>query len=360
MKATSIVVLAILALGLVTFFGWLGFSSYQKSQGPALDSTSKPLFATRTPQAAADSFTAVPPTVVVPVTAIVSVTFTASPTAVATETVVVQAADVCGEKGVWNVLVLGSDYAELRGKKGSDLTRMMRVDFTNKTVIVYAFSRDLWVDTSGLGLVNPNVDATRLGMVYYEGRIRSPQFAEIDTVVDGTRATARMLSKNFSLTTDHYLTIDLNHLAAMIDAVGGLPINIPTRTTDPWIGTVIQAGQQTLNGAQVVAYVRAIPDSDFGRIQRNDLLLGALRQKLLDPAVMAKIPVLYAQFKGVVATDLSLEQINNLSCLLRNAAPGSIIQDSVRPEWTSPGPSDSLLWNKNNVITRLKELGLVQ
>ena len=360
MKATSIVVLGILVLGLVTFFGWLGFSKYQQSQGPALNSTSKPLFATRTPQAVAGSFTAVPPTVIAPVSVTETVTLTASSTLALTETAAIQAADVCGEKGVWNVLVLGSDYGELRGNRGSDLTRMLRVDFTNKTVIVYAFSRDLWVDTSGLGLTNPTVDATRLGMVYYEGRIRSPQFAEIDTVVDGMRATARMLSKNFSLTTDHYLTIDLNHLAAMIDAVGGLPVNVPNRTTDSWIGVVIQAGQQTLNGAQVVAYVRAIPDSDFGRIQRNDLLLEALRQKLLDPAVMAKIPDLYAQFRGVLATDLSLEQINNLSCLLKEAPAGSIIQDSVRPEWTSVGPLGSLLWNKNNVITRLKELGLIQ
>jgi len=266
----------------------------------------------------------------------------------------------CGETGAWNVLVLGSDYAEMRGQKGSDLTRMLRADFANKRVTVYAFSRDLWVDTTGLGLVNPSISATRLGMVYYEGRIRSPQFAEIDTVVDGTRATAGMLSKDFSLATDHYLTLDLNHLAVMIDAVGGLPINIPTRTTDPWIGMVIEAGQQTLNGAQVVAYARAIPDSDFGRIARNDLLLEALRQKLLDPAVMARIPDLYAQFKGVIATDLSLEQINNLTCLLKEVPSSSIVQDSVRPEWTSPGPLGSLLWNKNNVINMLRELGLIQ
>ncbi|MCX6082480.1 MAG: LCP family protein, partial [Chloroflexi bacterium] len=122
---------------------------------------------------------------------------------------------------------------------------------------------------------------------------------------------------------------------------------------------VIQAGQQTLSGIQVVAYARAIPDSDFGRIQRNNLLLEALRQKMSDPGMMTKIPDLYARFKSVVATDLSLEQINHLACLFKEAPAGSVIQDSVKQEWTSPGPQGSLLWNKSNVLARLKDLGMV-
>jgi anionic cell wall polymer biosynthesis LytR-Cps2A-Psr (LCP) family protein len=120
------------------------------------------------------------------------------------------------------LLILGSNESGLGSIKGSDLTRMLWVDFPNQRVIVYTFSRDLWVDTTDLDLTN----ATRLGMVFHEGRIRSLQFAELDTVIDGTRATAKMLSKNFSLSTDHYLTIDLNHLPAMVDAIGGIPIYI--------------------------------------------------------------------------------------------------------------------------------------
>ena len=265
----------------------------------------------------------------------------------------------CSKNGAWNILILGSDYKEMRGQKGSDLTRMLRMDFTNKRIVVFALSRNLWVDTAGIGLSNPEINAAPLGMVYYQGRIRSPNFAEIDTVVDGTRATARMLSKNFSLNTDHYLTVDLDHLAEMIDSVGGLSINIPARITDPWIGMVINPGQQVLNGTQVVAYVRAIPDTDFDRINRNDVLLDALRQKLLEPAVMGKIPELYNRFKAVVATDLSLEQINHLACLLKEVPANSIIKESVRREWTNPGPQGSLVWDQNNVLTLLKGLGLI-
>jgi LCP family protein required for cell wall assembly len=269
-------------------------------------------------------------------------------------------ASVCGEVDVWNVLVLGSDAADLRYDKGSDLTRMVRVDFPNKRVTMFAFSRDLWVDTAGLGLTNPTIDATQLGMVFHEARSRSTSTDVKAAMAEGTNATARMLAQNFLVSSDHYLTVDLAQIPAMIDAIGGVPINIPATITDPWIGMVIPAGQQTLNGAQFVAYARAIPDSDFARIQRNNLLLDALQNKLLDPAVWVRIPQLYAQFNEVIATDLSPEQINHLACMLQEVPKDAILQDSVRQEWTSPGPqAGSLLWDRTNVLNRMKELDLI-
>jgi LCP family protein required for cell wall assembly len=269
-------------------------------------------------------------------------------------------AEVCGETGAWNVLVLGSDAADLRGVRGSDLTRMLRVDFPNKKVAIYAFSRDLWVETAGLGLTDPAVEAARLGEVFYEARIRSTKTNVKEAMLDATNVTARMLSNNFSISTDHYLTIDLVQIPAMVDLVGGIPVDIPQATTDPFIGVVIPAGQQTLNGAQFVAYARAIPDSDFGRIQRSNLLVAALREKLLDPGVWGKIPEFYTQFNEVIATDLSPEQINHLSCLLKEVPQDAILQDQVRQEWTSPGPqAGALVWDKTTVLNRLKELDLI-
>lgn len=266
---------------------------------------------------------------------------------------------VCGESVVWNLLVLGSDTVVMRGDRGSDLTRMMRVDFPNKKVTVYTFPRNLWVNTTGLGLTNPTIEATELGTVFYEAFLRTAHINQRDAMIYSTNTTAKMLLWNFSLRTDHYLTVDVAQVPAMIDAVGGIPINIPERTTDPWIGMVIEPGQQTLTGAQAVAYARAKPDSDFGRINRQHILMEAIRQKLLEPAVWAKIPQLYTQFSQVIATDLSLEQINHLTCLLKEVPREAIIQEEVRQEWTSPGPQGSLVWDKNNVMNQLMGLGLI-
>lgn len=351
-KVVGIAVAALVITGVLGGTFW-AVKAYQSPLGPALESSlptseliSDQIFSTEIPvedQAA-------------PVAEPVEAQSTATP-------VPAQAlaqTDVCGETAVWNILVLGSDAADLRGPKGSDLTRMLRVDFPNKRVTMYSFSRDLWVDTSGLGLTNPTVNATRLGMVFHEARARSANINVKAAMVEATNTTARMLANNFLISTDHYLTIDLAQIPAMVDAIGGVPINIPATITDPWIGMVIPAGQQTLNGAQFVAYARAIPDSDFARIQRNTLLLSALQQRLLEPAIWGRIPQLYTQFNEVIATDFSPEQINHLACLLQEVPKEAIVQDAVRQEWTSPGPRPgSLVWDKTNVINRLKELGLI-
>ncbi|MEI7848981.1 MAG: LCP family protein [Chloroflexota bacterium] len=376
MKIPSTVFLSILFLGLLGFVGWISISAYQQRQGPTLDSTSEPLFSTRTPSSTSHSSTPKAPSstkIVTPsakstenstleknVTPEAELISSSTPTESVSKKSSSLSSNLCGETGAWNILLIGSNIAEVNGQKGSDLTRIIRADFSSPKVVMYTFSRDLWVNTSGLGLTNPNLENTKLGLVFHEGRIRSLQFSLTDTIVDGTRSAAGMLAKNFSVKTDHYITIDISNLAAMIDAIGGLPINIPSRTTDRWIGMVIEAGQQTLTGAQVMAYVRAIPDNDFGRIQRNDLIVEALRQKMLNSDILSKLPELFSKFKNVIITDMSYEQISHLACLLKETPSESIIKEGVRQEWTSVGPEGSLLWKSVNVLSRLKELGLIQ
>lgn len=331
----------LILLGLLGATVWV-VTAYRAPLGPALD----------LPAATATA---------IPVSMQVGPTLgpTPVPTLVPTEAPAAAEADVCGETGVWNILVLGSDAVDLRGEKGSDFTRVVRVDFPNKRVTMFAFSRDLWVDTAGLGLTNPTVDATQLGRVFYEARRRSTRTDVTTAMIEATNVSARMIANNFLVTSDHYLTMDLAQVPGMVDTIGGVPINIPATITDPWIGMVIPAGQQTLNGAQFVAYARAIPDSDFARIQRNNLLLSALQDRLLDPAVWIQLPQLYAQYNDVIVTDLSPEQINHLVCLLQEVPKEAILQDSVRQEWTSPGPQQgSFRWDTTVVINRLKELGL--
>jgi len=124
--------------------------------------------------------------------------------------------------------------------------------------------------------------------------------------------------------------------------VGGIPINIPERTTDLWRPILFEAGQQTLNGSQAADYSGAFMDTDFGRIRRNQLLLEYMRLKQLDPAVLSRVPELYTKFSAVIATDFTPEQITHLACLLKVIPPDLILQESVKPEWTSPGPSGLL------------------
>jgi polyisoprenyl-teichoic acid--peptidoglycan teichoic acid transferase len=266
---------------------------------------------------------------------------------------------VCGQSEPLTVLIIGSDAAEMHGLPGADLTRLARIDFPRKKVSIFALPRDIWVDVSQLGFRNPIINNTTLGKTYYYAHENSLHEEELGKMTDSAQATAQMILDNFEVTSDHYFVIDLSQLPALVDAIGGLPIYIPERTTDPWIGTTIEAGPQILSGEQLAAYARAIPDSDFARVQRSNLILRALRQKLLDPSVWSKLPTFYNQFKKMFVTDLSPQQIYSVFCLLHQVPREEIIMAQVEPEWTSPGPSNSLLWNKNKIIIALRQLQLL-
>jgi LCP family protein required for cell wall assembly len=266
---------------------------------------------------------------------------------------------VCGETAVWNVLVVGSDAADMNYPPGSDLTRVVRVDFQNKSVTSFAFSRDLWVDTSSLGLKAPDIAATKLGMVFHESRLRSLRPDPKEVMLDGVNAMANALALNFNVISDHYIALDLAKLPEMIDAIGGLPINIPEPLTDTVTDTEFAAGQQILTGLQATIYARAYTKDDLSRIERNNLVVEALRQRLLDPAVWTKIPELYLKYKDFVITDFSPEQVSQFACLLQEVESESIVQVGVKPEWTSPGKEGSLLWDRAKVMALLKELEIV-
>lgn len=276
-----------------------------------------------------------------------------------TSTVSASQKEVCGQGGASTILIIGSDAGDLRGRPGSDLTRLARVNFSDKQVSIFALPRDLWVDVRNLGFRNPLISETTLGEVYYEAYARSSQADVSGKMSHGAQFFAQMILDNFGVTSNHYIVIDLSRIPALIDAIGGLPIVIPEQTTDPWIATVIEAGSQVLTGEQLISYARAIPDSDFARIQRNNLILHALRQKLLDPDVWIRIPGLFDRFNEMLVTDLSPELILSFVCLLREVPREEIFMGQVEPEFTSPGPSDSLLWDIDQVTAALRQLDLL-
>src|SRR5512143_3193617 len=243
------------------------------------------------------------------------------------------ASGACGQSGAYTVVIIGSDADDIGGHPGSDLIRLARVDFSRRSVAVFALSRALWVDIGRLELQNPVLTETTLGEVYYAAYERSVATEESGKMTDGARASAQSIVDNFYVISNHYLVVDLDQLPTLIDTIGGLPIDIPERTTDRWIGVTIEPGLQTLSGTQVMAYARAIPDSDFARMQRNSLILQALRQRLLDPAVWPKLPTLYSQFRDVFVSDLTPEQILSLICLLGEVPSQDVVLDQIRPEW---------------------------
>ena len=268
-------------------------------------------------------------------------------------------APFCGRTGSLKILVVGSDANGGTIPPGADLVRVVKVDFEQKKIIVFAFPRDLWVNTPSLAA--QRINATTLGRVY-DYAYKAGQLENLGDdrpqVVNGTLAVAQTLNDNYELSPEHYVTIKLSNLPQMIDTLGGIIVNVPALLrTDRY---VFRPGTQLLNGAMTASYIRYLDTTEWERISRQDLVLGALRQKLLSPAVLPSLPELLRLSSDSIVTSLGAEQIGSLACVLKESGNVQIVQDNVHADMVMAGPQPrSMLPNVKAVQDLLRQLTLI-
>ncbi|MDD7937655.1 LCP family protein [Actinomycetospora lutea] len=94
---------------------------------------------------------------------------------------------------------------------------------------------------------------------------------------------------------DHYAVIDFAGFAQMTDAVGGIDVNVGQESERD--GVVVPAGEQHLDGAQALVYVRerkSLPGGDLDRVRRQQAALRAFLEKALSSGTLSSPTGAYA------------------------------------------------------------------
>ncbi|MGH3759641.1 LCP family protein [Actinophytocola sp.] len=107
--------------------------------------------------------------------------------------------------------------------------------------------------------------------------------------IGGPKLLVQTVEQATGLRIDHYAEINFGGFANVVDAIGGVEIDIPKRIKDDQTGVVIKKGRQTLDGAQALAFVRtrkseATPRSDLDRVANQRKFIGALAAEVSSPA----------------------------------------------------------------------------
>ena len=113
---------------------------------------------------------------------------------------------------------------------------------------------------------------------------------------------------------DHYLKIDFQGFKGIVDAVGGVTVDVPfdfweRSDVDYYKKIEFKQGQQELNGEEALAYVRMRkqdPNGDYGRAARQRQLLAAVVQKLNSTSTVFKIKDLTAVDGKYIKTDIPI------------------------------------------------------
>ena len=221
-----------------------------------------------------------------------------------------------------SVLVLGSDARPDELAQGivgrTDTLMLLVADRADPLVATLSIPRDLWVTIAG------GYGQERINAAYEFG---------------GPASAKQTVASVIGQPVDHYLLIHLAGVRDVIDAVGGIDIDVPTAihddaypTDDYGVITIdIPAGRQHMDGTTALQYARSRhQDSDFARAARQQQVLAAVRGALLNPLNWWRLPAVAVVGAQSVTTDVSpLDAVAIAAAMIRyGGPPASMVIDT--------------------------------
>lgn len=246
-----------------------------------------------------------------------------------------------------NVLLVGVDKTPNRTATLTDTMIVASLDPVGKTVSMVSLPRDLVNVPLGNGdAFGPKLNSL---MSYADRDPRS--FPN-----GGMRALEDAIGALLDIPIHYYARIDFIGFIAMVDAVGGVDIDVK-RTINaprydgyglPTTGFHLDAGLHHLNGAEALAYARVrkgAGESDFTRAARQQEVIVALRNSLTQGgSLFWQFPGLLDAVASTIRTDVPTDRLPELTAIVDEVGSGNVVRvviahPLVRPATTRYGAS---------------------
>lgn len=242
------------------------------------------------------------------------------------------------------ILILGIDRSFENTAIGrSDTNILLGVRPLPGTVSVLSIPRDIWVNIPGYG----------------ENRINAAHFfGENDQAGTGPQLAVATIEDNFDLQVDHYVRIQLENFPQVVDAMGGVEIELETAMAG------YPAGTHLLNGTEALAFVRdRAGTDDFFRMAQGQVFLKSFMRTLLNPSSVSNLPGILIASLDTIDTDIPIWQLPRVAvAVLRSYLTDQIefviIQREMVVPWLTPAGAQVLLpdWAQIQPLVR-KEFG---
>ncbi|MFJ9855442.1 LCP family protein [Streptomyces sp. NPDC101150] len=178
---------------------------------------------------------------------------------------------------------------------------------------------------------------------------------------DGPELLVRTVESNTHLHIDHYVEIGFAGFAGIVDAIGGVEMDIPKAFKDKWSGADFPAGKQTLNGQQALAFVRtrhAFAGSDLDRTKNQQKFLGTLAGQVATPGTILNPFKLYPTMSAgldtlIVDKDMSLWDLGQMFFAMKGVMGGDGKSMNMPINGSTGG---NLVWDKAKVQQLVQQL----
>jgi LCP family protein required for cell wall assembly len=182
--------------------------------------------------------------------------------------------------------------------------------------------------------LDPETETCRLLSIPRDTRTELPGYGLTKVnnalVVGGIPYQQRVVEDLLGIEIDHYALIDFSGYQEIVDALGGVEVNVTSEFT--MSDVKFTPGPRTLNGQEALAYVRyrGEPDYDFGRIRRQQEVLRSLAETANGRNISRDVNHLLAALTTHIRTDLSSEALVGLAEQYQTTcAADSIVVDGL-------------------------------
>lgn len=222
----------------------------------------------------------------------------------------IAASQLASADGVKNILLIGLDDDQ-GGSSRSDTMMLLTLDTVNKSIKLTSFLRDMWVEI-------PDYKKAKLNASYSHG---------------GAQLTMDTIEYNFDVDIDNYVIVDFEMFKNIVDALGGITVEITKREADfinRTTKSTVEEGINQLDGKKALIYARIRKlDSDFYRTMRQRKVITAIIDKIKETNPLELVGIV-KEILPMITTDINpvsmvMTAVSAVGCL------GSEIQQMQIP-----------------------------
>jgi LCP family protein required for cell wall assembly len=249
-----------------------------------------------------------------------------------------------------NILVLGADAGSKsrQGTQGrSDTIILIRTDPDNHKIALLSIPRDLRVDI-------PRHGTQKINAAYAFG---------------GATLAVKTVERVTGLQMNHVVVVDFSTFGEVVDALGGVTINVPhpilsnkfecPRHTQAqcarWPGWRFRKGPQEMNGRTALIYSRIREnkldpsESDFTRGERQQAVIQAMADETTSFSTFLKAPFIGDDLVRPLATDLSAGHILQLGWVKRRTPSSGWLRCRLGGTIANFGGASYVIGSEENV-----------
>ncbi len=217
------------------------------------------------------------------------------------------------------LLLLGTDQRPDDPFAKTDTMIVVRIDPASSSVVVIGVPRDICVGSC-------DTEPYRLNSVLF---------------YEGPESLRQRVGDLLGVNIDYHVTMNFAGFVRLVDFFGGVNIDVPrdiadysypNAADDGFEPFLLSAGRQHLDGDLALRYVRTRwedPEGDFGRIQRQQEFLIAIKDQILTPRLILQAPALIGQVIDTFETNLPLSDMPSLAKLALGVPASAIVAANI-------------------------------